>query len=74
MGTGATRAVVTFAPQPGASPFPSENPFSLTLKFKVQMSAAPELQTITATNLGTSSAAKLSAGTISGNLEKLGQQ
>lgn len=74
METGATSAVVAFAPHPGVSPFPSVNTFYPALKFKVQISAALELQTITMTNLGTSSTAKLSAVTISGHLEKLGQQ
>ena len=65
--------MVTFALWPGASPFPSVNP-SFPHSEKVQTAAAPELQTIAATNLGTSSTAKLSVITISGHLGNLGHQ
>lgn len=56
MGTEAVQTMVTFALWPRASPFPSVNPSSPHSE-KVQMALAPELQTVTATCLGTSSTA-----------------
>lgn len=71
-GTETTQAMLTFVLWPGTSPF-SVNPSSPHSE-KVQMATAPELQTITATNLGMSSTAELSDIILSGLLGKLGQQ
>lgn len=55
-GDGAAQTIVTFALWPGTNPFPSVNPSTPPTE-KVQMAAAPELQTLTARNPGTSSTA-----------------